>query len=276
VRNRRVVWEESSSGDDTIDLAERAGNAAVIDATAAAKGPTAASSPWAPLRIGVEEIPRGRECHPWRFPSCSVERPTGFGPLRRTCGEMALASSISRPVRPVAPSTTSSWPLAASCRSSPTMTPGAPASRNSQFDRSKTTQGRPDPTRSASRRRRASTPPWSSSPLTLIWRDSAQITVCSIRSAGRERDRSLSESNRAGSWLLSFRAESAISSKCPIPRARQRGQCSGGSAVRIRIRQWEHCESKSTSCRIAIVEPAVTGRPESGWAAFADEAHFRR
>ncbi|HEX2708417.1 MAG TPA: MFS transporter, partial [Solirubrobacterales bacterium] len=34
-------------------MVEPAGNAAVISATAATKGPTSASSPWAPLRIGV-------------------------------------------------------------------------------------------------------------------------------------------------------------------------------------------------------------------------------
>lgn len=37
-------------------MVEPAGNAAIIDATAATKGPTASSSPWAPLRIGVFRV----------------------------------------------------------------------------------------------------------------------------------------------------------------------------------------------------------------------------
>jgi hypothetical protein len=95
---------------------------------------------------------------------------------RHTWGAIALPSSISLSTCPVAPSTISSWPLAASSSSIPTTTPRAAASRNSQRDRSKTMHGSPDPTVSASTHRRASAPARSSSPRILIWRASAQIT----------------------------------------------------------------------------------------------------
>ncbi|HEX3363063.1 MAG TPA: MFS transporter [Solirubrobacterales bacterium] len=50
------LWGIEELAGKLVDLVEAAGNAAIIDATAATKEPTAASSPWAPLRIGVFRV----------------------------------------------------------------------------------------------------------------------------------------------------------------------------------------------------------------------------